>query len=174
MTLTIAASLSRAWDAKTQKVRSLKVFGCGFPMPVPRIWTIRITRPQRRQLYRIRRRVTPLEGVALLFGIYEDANTAVRVVRIVEMENVAQSKATFAIDPEEQFRVISEAENQGLLLVGIYHSHPAPPKPSGWDLEYMAYNPVVWIIDGVSIIARRMRAYQLLEGKLHSVRIQTV
>jgi proteasome lid subunit RPN8/RPN11 len=90
------------------------------------------------------------------------------------MENVARSSATFAIDPEEQFRIITEAESQGLVQVGIYHSHPAPPKPSKWDLKYMEFNPVVWIIDGVSIIARRMKAYQLIDGELHSVRIETV
>lgn len=37
------------------------------------------------------------------------------------------AKTAYYIDPAEQFRIISEAENKGFYVQGFYHSHPDHP-----------------------------------------------
>jgi proteasome lid subunit RPN8/RPN11 len=108
----------------------------------------------------------------LLGTIREEEDMAI-VIQVVEMENIAQSSSSFAIDPEQQYRILTTASLNDLDLVAIFHSHPAPPWPSGHDLEFMAYNPCTWIIDGLLRDGRHaMRAYQLIGEQLHEVTIR--
>ncbi len=87
----------------------------------------------------------PLEAAALLFGKVSDQS--INVDRIELMHNEASSSTiSFMINPEEQYRLLVEAETQGEDFVGIFHSHPAPPYPSRRDQQNMKLNPVVWLI----------------------------
>ena len=142
-------------------------------MAIPRITQIQLTSAHRRQLYGIRRRALPYEGCGLLLGTYTHGGSVARVMRVAETENTAKSSSTFAIDPEHQYCILTAAAKEGLEQVGIYHAHPAPPTPSGWDLEFMEYNPCVWVIDGIQGDRFRMKAYQLWQGVLVSVQINT-
>ncbi|MFW9974717.1 MAG: M67 family metallopeptidase, partial [Candidatus Thorarchaeota archaeon] len=83
--------------------------------------------------------------VALLFG--KVSNQSIIVSHMELMHNEASSSTiSFMVDPEEQYRLLVEAEAQGEDLVGIFHSHPAPPYPSRRDQKNMKINPVVWLI----------------------------
>jgi proteasome lid subunit RPN8/RPN11 len=43
----------------------------------------------------------------------------------------------FSIDPLQQLRVEKDAEKEGLMLVGYYHSHPDhPARPSEYDRQH--------------------------------------
>jgi proteasome lid subunit RPN8/RPN11 len=86
----------------------------------------------------------PQEAVALLFGLVKDSNIVVRNVAIIT--NDAESRTTFSVEPTLQYRLLVEAEARGEELVCIFHSHPAPPRPSQTDLKNMKLNPVVWLI----------------------------
>ncbi len=87
----------------------------------------------------------PLEAAALLFG--RVSNQSIIVNRIELMHNEASSSTiSFLINPEEQYRLLVEAESNDEDLVGIFHSHPAPPYPSRKDQQNMKLNPVVWLI----------------------------
>jgi proteasome lid subunit RPN8/RPN11 len=87
----------------------------------------------------------PMEAAALLFG--QVSEYSVLVNRIVLVHNEAPSSTTsFMVNPEEQYRLMIEAEEKGEDLVGIFHSHPAPPFPSSRDQQNMKLNPVVWLI----------------------------
>lgn len=110
-----------------------------------------------------RRRCTPREEcVALLFG-RGDAVTKWRWAR-----NVAGSPVAFRIDPEEMYSAMAEAEEEGLELLGIFHTHPGPPIPSGVDLKYMRLWPVVWVIS--SMYSWRTAAWRF-EKTLREVKI---
>ncbi len=143
-------------------------------MTSPRVARIQLTSLHRRQLYGIRRRAMPNEGCAILLGTYSKDGLVARVVRVAETENIAQSSAAFEIDAEHQYCILTAAAEEGLEQVGIYHSHPTSPEPSGSDLEFMKYNPCVWVIDGKRNNRFRMRAFQLWKGFLISVEILTV
>jgi len=86
----------------------------------------------------------PLESCALMLGKINDDNAIVS--KVVFTKNADKSKTTFSIDPNELLNVYKEAESSGLDIVGIFHSHPAPAKPSALDAKYMELNPIPWLI----------------------------
>ncbi|MEZ0319968.1 MAG: M67 family metallopeptidase [Pyrobaculum sp.] len=96
------------------------------------------------------------ECVALLFG-RDDAVTAWRWVR-----NAAASPVAFRIDPEELYTALREAEELGLDLLAIFHTHPGPPVPSAQDLRHMALWRVVWVI--ADIYTWEVAAWRLGRG----------
>ena len=76
----------------------------------------------------------PLEACGYLAG--QDG----RVVRHFPMTNMDQSEIHFSFDPREQFETIKAAREQGLDLIGVYHSHPtSPAQPSAEDIR-LAYD----------------------------------
>lgn len=87
----------------------------------------------------------PLEAAALLFGRVSESSVTVNRIELVYNE-ASSSTTSFMVNPEEQYRLLVEAEEQGEELVGIFHSHPAPPFPSNRDQQNMKLNPVVWLI----------------------------
>lgn len=78
------------------------------------------------------RRGRPEEVCGLLAGT---ANGEGRVTRHYETSNVAAApRRTYAIDPEEQYRAMTDIDEAGLTLLGFYHSHPnGPSVPSPTD-----------------------------------------
>ncbi|MCF2137244.1 MAG: M67 family metallopeptidase [Candidatus Thorarchaeota archaeon] len=95
-------------------------------------------------LYDLAEQCLPNESVALLFGVLKDR---IAIVTSVEpMKNIANSPTRFEVDPAAEYELLIRAEQQKIELVGIFHSHPAPPRPSTTDMTYMKLNPVVWII----------------------------
>lgn len=46
------------------------------------------------------------------------------VERVYPAGNMLESSFEYQVDPVEQVRIFSEAEAQGLEVVGFYHSHP--------------------------------------------------
>lgn len=59
----------------------------------------------------------------------------------------------YLIDPREYDRIERDADQRGLQVAGIYHSHPdAPPQPSAFDLEH-AWPYLSYLI--VSVVAGR-------------------
>jgi proteasome lid subunit RPN8/RPN11 len=68
--------------------------------------------------------------------------------------NELQSPTAFRMAPAEQVRAFRRMEDAGMGLVGIFHSHPAPPGtfpavsegPSATDVAEAAYDTVhvIW------------------------------
>ncbi|MFW9863830.1 MAG: M67 family metallopeptidase [Candidatus Thorarchaeota archaeon] len=109
----------------------------------------------------------PLEAAALLFGFVKDNDVIVSHIELVP--NTAKSRTSFSVDPETEYRLLVEAEERGEDLVGIFHSHPAPPRPSSSDLRNMRLNPVVWIISSKLTGNWKSRAFILDEDNLKEV-----
>ncbi|OLS15275.1 MAG: hypothetical protein RBG13Loki_1056 [Promethearchaeota archaeon CR_4] len=135
------------------------------------------------EMERCAREAHPNEGCALLFGTkFQDINPkndtprVVYVVKLVESIPSSQlSWGSFFIDEHRLFETSVTAKVQGYKLVGIFHSHPAPAKPSRMDFEYMSridgFKPLyaVWIIQS-TLPAGNTRAYIFLQNKIHEVR----
>ena len=111
----------------------------------------------------------PEEAVALLFGTVEGSNVIVSTAAIVD--NTAKSKTTFSVEPTLQYRLLVEAERRGEELVCIYHSHPAPPRPSRTDLKNMELNPVVWLISSKQTGSWVSKAFLLKDKEIKEVGI---
>nr|WP_297436065.1 M67 family metallopeptidase [Thermococcus sp.] len=86
-----------------------------------------------------------VEVCGFLFGRWKGGNFIVEEVRFVP--NRLNSPTAFDMEPVEMVTAIDEAEERGLEVVGIFHSHlKCPPVPSGRDLKGMRLWPVVWLI----------------------------
>ncbi len=113
----------------------------------------------------------PGEAVALLFGIISEDIVWVNSVELMENESKA-SRTAFSVNPENEYKLLIEAEEQGESLVGIYHSHPAPPEPSTTDLRNMRLNPVIWLIASKLTGSWITKAYILKDGIVNEISIK--
>jgi len=122
-----------------------------------------------KKLYSHAENCKPKEAVALLFGIVENSNIVVKNVALVE--NSANSRTTFSVEPTLQYKLLVEAEDRGESLVCIFHSHPAPPRPSSTDLKNMELNPVVWLIASKESGDWKSQAFVLSDKKIENVNV---
>ena len=99
-----------------------------------------LTPAQIRQLARIAKDALPNESCAFLLGAND------KVFKILPMRNMDESPVTFSIEPAELLHAYNLAENKGMEVIGIFHSHPARPWPSSTDMKFMEINPVIWLI----------------------------
>ncbi|MCJ7817678.1 MAG: M67 family metallopeptidase [Candidatus Thorarchaeota archaeon] len=115
----------------------------------------------------------PREAVALLFGVISEY--IVRVNRVELMKNESKTDCTaFSVNPETEYQLLIEAEEQGESLVGIYHSHPAPPAPSETDLRNMQLNPVIWLISSKLTGDWITKAYMLVGENVNEIPIKSL
>jgi len=85
------------------------------------------------------------EICGFLFGRRE--GETFRVEEVSFLTNRLNSATAFEMEPIEMVEAIEGAEERGLEVVGIFHSHlKCPPRPSGRDLKGMRLWPVVWLI----------------------------
>ena len=101
---------------------------------------ISLTAEQLEQLANIAKAAIPNESCAFLLG------TNGTMIEILPMRNADESQVSFSIEPQEVLHAYEHAESKRLQVVGIFHSHPARPAPSGTDRRFMEINPVVWLI----------------------------
>jgi proteasome lid subunit RPN8/RPN11 len=114
-------------------------------------------------------KVHPVEACAMLFGELSQNETVVEKVELAP--NELQSTVRFEIDPERVAAAITEAEEEGLEFIGLFHSHPAPAAPSPIDLKFMKlWGDALWLI--LSSIDGNLAAYQLSDGTVKEVTIR--
>ena len=111
---------------------------------------------------------SPLEACAILFGTSNDKTWETTDVFLTE--NIDKSEVNFTISNEQLMEGYTIAEDKGLDIVGIFHSHPnSQPSPSNTDIKFMKGNPVPWII--YSGVTKEMKAY-LLDSDLIQIPIE--
>jgi proteasome lid subunit RPN8/RPN11 len=116
------------------------------------------------------RRVYPIEACAILFGKLSQKEAVVK--KVVLAPNELQSTLRFEISPETFAKALAEAEREGLDFIGLFHSHPAPAKPSPIDLKYMKlWGDTIWLI--LSSTNRSLAAYQMKKAKVKEIAIKT-
>ncbi len=107
-------------------------------------------------------RRSDIEVCGLLVGRRDGEDAYVEKLYIAE--NMDRSPVRFTIDPYTMLKAFEEAENMGMEVIGVIHSHPAPPSPSNLDLENMYRWQVVWVIvDSNSLDAAAWRYRNGLE-----------
>lgn len=109
----------------------------------------------------------PNESCALLFGKTE--NEKMNVSEIFIAENTDGSPVNFTISNEELIQGYKVAEEKGLDVIGIFHSHPdSEAYPSPTDKKFMEVNPVAWVI--FSNLTEDFKAF-LLEKEIREIPI---
>jgi proteasome lid subunit RPN8/RPN11 len=137
---------------------------------------ILIGREQFDEMLRHSREELPNEACGLMGG------TGNAVKRLFRLRNMDASPVAYRLDPDEQLRAMRAMKEEGLELVGIYHSHPdSPPVPSHTDIT-RAFFPgtrepnfpdVVYFIVGVGSGMPEVRAYRITEHGVEKVEVRT-
>ena len=81
----------------------------------------------------------PFEICGFLIGEIDYSNNTRTVFEAFQVENKNKERANdrFEIDPKDYLKAEEYAENKGLTIVGIYHTHPDhPDRPSQTDLRF--------------------------------------
>jgi proteasome lid subunit RPN8/RPN11 len=106
------------------------------------------------------KKVHPVEACAMLFGKLSQNEAVVEKVEFAP--NELRSTVRFEIDPVKVAAAFAEAEEEGLVFIGLFHSHPAPAAPSPIDLKYMKlWGDALWLI--LSSTDGKLAAYQLTD-----------
>ena len=109
----------------------------------------------------------PYEACAILLGNTNEETW--ETTEIFLAENMDKSEINFTVSNEQLLEGYTKAEEKGLSVVGIFHSHPkSEPSPSNTDIEFMKGNPVPWVI--YSGLTNDMKAY-LLESEVIQIQI---
>lgn len=96
--------------------------------------TIRLRRKDYESMLRESKEKAPEEACGLLAGTDEDG---VRIIRkVYALENTDHAAEHFSLNPLEQLAAIRDMRQNGLKLLGNWHSHPATPsRPSAEDIR---------------------------------------
>jgi [CysO sulfur-carrier protein]-S-L-cysteine hydrolase len=135
-----------------------------------RIKSLILTQIELNKLVYFANKSLPNESCALLLGNYNNENE-IKVIDSLAMRNFDESPTSFRIESQELINGYLTAEKMNLNVVGIFHSHPAPPMPSSTDKIFMEINPVVWLI--YSTLINQSRAY-IFEQKIREVLLKVI
>lgn len=103
----------------------------------------------------------PLEACGLLVG------RGSRVARFVPCTNVAASAKVYTVDPLEHLRAERAAEDEGLEVIGVVHSHThSEPYPSPTDVAQAPDPAWHYVIVGLKREAPETRSYRIVDGTI--------
>lgn len=106
----------------------------------------------------------PLEACGLLVG---HGN---RVVRFVPCTNAAASARVYTIPPKELLRAERAAQDDGLAIIGVFHSHThSEPYPSPTDVQQAPDPDWHYVIVSLKRDAPESRSYRIVDGGIASV-----
>ncbi|MEE9216071.1 MAG: M67 family metallopeptidase [Anaerolineales bacterium] len=116
----------------------------------------------------------PEEGAGLILGSNEGEDREAR--RVLPMPNYFETNERghrYKLDPQEILQAEELAEQLGLEVIGVFHSHPDhPPAPSQYDLEW-AVPWFVYLITNVDRgVASESRVWRMMED--HSRMVEEV
>jgi proteasome lid subunit RPN8/RPN11 len=103
----------------------------------------------------------PLEACGLLIGRGES------VERFVGCTNEAASARVYTIPPKELLRAERSAEDDGLEIIGVFHSHThTEPYPSPTDAEQAPDPAWHYVIVSLKREAPEVRSYRVVDGQI--------
>jgi len=130
---------------------------------------IKISESLRKNLELHANEQNPYEACAILLGNKDEKIW--EAIEIFLTENIEKSEINFTVSNEQLLEGYKMAEEKGLDVVGIFHSHPKSlPSPSNTDIKFMKGNPIPWII--YSGLTKEMKAY-LLDSEIIQIPINS-
>ncbi len=91
-----------------------------------------------KKIYALGENCYPEEGVGFLFGL---ENKEIREVKVIyPVRNAREKEARhnrYDVAPQDIIKADEAAEEMGLSIIGVFHSHPDhPDEPSEFDLKW--------------------------------------
>jgi proteasome lid subunit RPN8/RPN11 len=117
-------------------------------------------------------RALPDEGCGLLLGTREGI-----VVEVVPSPNIAASAKVYEIDPKVLLRTYRRADDEGLEVVGVFHSHThSPAYPSPTDIAQAPDPAWHYVLVSLAQVPSEVRSYSIVEGDVSEelVRVEGV
>lgn len=106
----------------------------------------------------------PDEACGLLVGRYVGDDGA-ELVRFEPCRNAAESSKLYTIDPRDHLRVDRAAEDDGLEVVGVMHSHThTEPYPSPTDVAQAPDPAWHYVIVSLRHAEARLRSFRIVDG----------
>jgi proteasome lid subunit RPN8/RPN11 len=113
------------------------------------------------------REEAPNECCGLIGGSDGVARTAYRA------RNAEASPLRYNLDPQDQFRIMTEMDERGEELSAIYHSHTASPAyPSQTDINLASYPDALYLIVSLAEGEKDLRGYSIKDGEVIEVDLQ--
>jgi [CysO sulfur-carrier protein]-S-L-cysteine hydrolase len=110
------------------------------------------------------REEAPNECCGLIGGQNGEARTA------YPARNAEASPLRYNLDPQDQFRIMTEMEERGEELSGIYHSHTASPAfPSQTDINLATYPDALYLIVSLLEGEEPLRGFSIKDGEVAEV-----
>jgi len=128
---------------------------------------VRVPRPIYDELLAHAREDAPNECCGLIGGSNGVARTVYRA------RNAEASPLRYNLDPQDQFRIMTEMDEGGEELSGIYHSHTASPAyPSQTDINLAAYPDALYLIVSLAKGEKDLRGYRITDGEVTEVPLE--
>jgi proteasome lid subunit RPN8/RPN11 len=91
---------------------------------------------------------------------------------VYRARNAEASPLRYNLDPQDQFRIMTEMEEKGEELSGIYHSHTASPAyPSQTDINLAAYPDALYLIVSLAEGEKDLRGFEIKDGEVTEVEL---
>ena len=81
----------------------------------------------------------PIESCGYALG--SETDDGILITENRPLTNIDHSAEHFSFDPKEQFAAIKYARQQGLKVIGNWHSHPASPSRPSEEDKRLAFDP---------------------------------
>jgi proteasome lid subunit RPN8/RPN11 len=89
---------------------------------------------------------------------------------VYRARNAEASPLRYNLDPQDQFRIMTEMEERGEELAAIYHSHTASPAyPSQTDINLAAYPDALYLIVSLAGGEKDLRGFRIVDGEVTEV-----
>jgi proteasome lid subunit RPN8/RPN11 len=113
------------------------------------------------------REEAPNECCGLIGGTDGVARTVYRA------RNAEASPLRYNLDPQDQFRIMTEMDENGEELSAIYHSHTASPAyPSQTDINLAAYPEALYLIVSLAQGEKDLRGFRIEDGEVTEVDLE--
>lgn len=113
-------------------------------------------------------RALPDEGCGLLLGTPEGV-----VAEVVPATNVAASAKVYEIDPKVLLRTFRRADDEGLEVIGVFHSHThSPAYPSPTDVAQAPDPGWHYVLISLAVVPADVRSYSVVEGDVSEEEVE--
>ena len=116
-------------------------------------------------------RALPDEGCGLLLGAADEVSD------VVASPNVAASAKVYEIDPKVLLRSFRRADDEGLEVLGVFHSHThSPAYPSPTDVRQAPDPQWHYVLVSLASVPAQLRSYSIVDGEVseEEVRVREV
>ena len=88
-----------------------------------------------------------------------------RITRRYPMTNAEAREDHFSFEPNEHITALKTAREEGLDIIGMYHSHPTTPaRPSAEDIRLAHYPAIIYVITSLLDGVATTKGFHIREG----------